>query len=69
MPKPLSPASSPPLPLGPFVCKSCGRHMALDRIEPDHRYTNLHVRMFVCECGETNSDYFTDRPPGSTGVS
>jgi hypothetical protein len=55
------PSSAAPIPSRP-LCRSCGKQMDLDRIEPHPRFINAMVRLFHCDCGAVSSDVFTLKP-------
>ena len=40
-------------------CPACGCMLRVVSIEPHHKYRNIDVRNFECDCGLTTSDLFT----------
>ena len=38
------------------LCFACMKPMRFATVEPHFRFSNLDVRNFVCDCGETASD-------------
>ena len=58
---PLPKLSERPPTLSPS-CPACGCELRVVSIEPHHKYRNLDVRNFACDCGLTTSDLFA-RPP------
>lgn len=64
MPTPRAP--DPPVPQFAAMgnnCPNCGLPMRLAAIAPHFKFTNLDVRHFVCDCGETES-YMVARAAG-----
>jgi hypothetical protein len=45
-----------PLTTGLPMCFACMKVMRFAAVEPHFRFSNLDVRNFVCDCGETASD-------------
>jgi hypothetical protein len=56
MPAPHVPDAVQKVPPPSGNCTACGLPMRLTSVEPHQKYTNLDVREFACDCGETAGD-------------